>query len=112
GRAVRAAERPGGGGAGRGRQDEGGDRDEGGDGLGGHGSVLGVGFHVRPASSGAVSARSLGGNDRVTGRVRAETMPPPGAGLARSVPPRSAACSEAIASPRPELPPARDGSAL
>ncbi len=65
-----------------------------------------------PASTRSMSGASPGGNDPVTGRVSAKTIPPPGRARARSEPPSSAACSAAIARPRPELPAARDGSAL
>ena len=53
-----------------------------------------------------MSAASPGGNDPVTaiGTVSANTRPPPGRRRARIVAPMSAACSAAIARPRPELP--------
>ena len=63
--------------------------------------VLGAGSEASPASTRRVSGASPAGNDRVTGRVSAKTSPPPGRARARSVPPSSAACSAAIARPRP-----------
>ena len=72
-----------------------------------HERVRGAGSDAPPASVPSVSGASPAGNGWVTGSVSAKIRPPPGRARARRLPPISAACSAAIASPRPELPPRR-----
>ena len=57
-------------------------------------------------------AASRAGNDPVTGSVSAKIRPPPGRPAPAASPPSSAACSAAIARPRPELPPGARGVRL
>src|SRR3990172_7621130 len=79
-----------------------------------HGFDLDVGSDRTIASNSSVSRPWPSGNDRVTGRNSVKARPPPGRRAARSEPPRRAACSAAMARPRPEVEAAaaRDGSAL
>ena len=85
-------------------------RDEAAVGVHGMGSVA----WVVEADSGSrrVAGTSPPGNDPVTGSRSSMRSPPPARFDALRLPPRSTACSAAIARPSPLLPQWRDGSAL
>ena len=75
------------------------------------GPSVSVRFIGRQPRRARIAAASPSGNGWVTGRTSSIARPPPSRFVARSRPPSSAACSAAIARPRP-LPPRRLGSAM